>query len=403
MASTYLTPTAVTRAIATILHQKGNFLRRINKQYDAQYAVDGQRKGGGSLKIRLPNQWSVRTGTTMNVQDVVEDSVTLTIGTMKGVDMNFSDTDLALSIEDFTQRFITPAVTVLVSSIEADLIQDCANGISNVVDNDAAAISFLNVMQARQKLIENLAPDDDTDLTLMLNPTHNTKLVDAIKGLYVPVPEIAAQYRGGMFRPAAGVGAVGVSTHLGDLTTGTGAKGDTSYNVTAVSADGLTLTVDTGSTTFKKGEKITVEGCNAVHPETKADLGYLKSFAVAADVGTSGTSITLTSPLLSSGARQTVSAAPASNGAVSKLCAGNGEKMNRTMYFHRDCYAVAFADLENPKKYGAWGDTQVVDGISVRLWRQGDIVNGNFPCRLDVLYGGKIIRPQLGSLIHADA
>jgi len=44
----------------------------------------------------------------------------------------------------------------------------------------------------------------------------------------------------------------------------------------------------------------------------------------------------------------------------------------------------------------------VVDNISVRLWRQGDIVNGTFPCRLDVLYGYKAIRPQLACRIHAD-
>ena len=410
MASTYLTPTAVTRAIAVVLHQKATFLKRINMQYDAQYAVEGQRKGGGSIKIRLPNQYTVRTGTVMNVQDTTEDSVTLTIGTMKGVDLKFNDTDLALSIEDFTKRFIDPAVAVLVSSIEADVLLGCVNRVPNLIDNGGAAISFRNIMDARRKLQENLAPNDESNLSLLLSPLHNAGYADATKGLFVPAAQLGQQYVSGMVGPMAGVGYVGTSTHLSDLTTGTAAEGDTSYNVTAVSADGYTLTVDTGTTVLVAGDVITIGAagtCNAVHPETKADLGYLAQFAVDSVSPAAGThtSIVLSTPLLGPLAlgRQTVLAAAATNAAVNKVAAGNGDKVNRSTYFHRDAFAVAFADLENPSKYGAWGSTEVMDNVSCRLWRQGNIVDGTFPCRLDVLYGYKAIRPRMACRIHADS
>jgi hypothetical protein len=39
----------------------------------------------------------------------------------------------------------------------------------------------------------------------------------------------------------------------------------------------------------------------------------------------------------------------------------------------------------------------------MRIVRQYDINNDQFPCRLDVLYGYKAIRPQLACRIHADA
>jgi hypothetical protein len=415
MASTYLTPTAVTRAIAVELHEQGKFLRRINRQYDAQYAADGQRKGGGSIKIRMPNEYSVRTGTVMNVQDTAEVSETLTIGTMKGVDLSFTDTDLALSIEDFTKRFITPAVKVLVSNIEADIITGCANKVANMVDNDGNAISFLNVMNAKRKLIENLAPDDQDDLSLFLAPKHVPTYIDAVKGLYTPGSLLGEQYRTGMMGLVAGVGWVDSSTHLTDLTTGTNSKGDTTYDTDIAAGEdngsvGATgINIDTGSGTFKVGEVFEIESVNAVHPETKADLGYRKQFVVTEDaaggantllkfsVGIGGhTGIDATT------ARQNVSAAAVDGKIIYKVGAGNAETLNRSLYFHRDAFAVSFADLENPKKYGAWGDTQVVDNISVRLWRQGDITNGTFPCRLDVLYGYKAIRPQLACRIHAD-
>lgn len=401
MANVILTPTAVTRAVAVVLHQKGKFLRRINQQYDAQYSADGQRKGGGSIKIRLPNEYTVRTGTVMNVQDTSEVSETLTIATMKGVDMAFSDSDLALSIEDFSKRIIEPAVKVLVSNIEADIIGGSANAVANFVDSDASAFAFLDIMKARQKLIENLAPDDEDDLSLFLSPTHTTKYVDAVKGLFVPGGTIGAQYKDGMVGLVAGVGWVGNSTHLTDLVTGTAAK-TTVYLSNGVAQVGAAITVDGGTTTFLVGDRITFAGTNAVHPETKADLGYLKQFVITANSGASATSLAISPTIVLAGARQNVTAAVADNSAVVKLGAGASEKTNRSLYFNRNFCAVAFADLENPSKYGAWGDTQVVDTVSARVWRAGDIVNGKFLSRIDCLYGFKVIRPQLAAVIHAD-
>ena len=61
MTNTILTPTAVTRKALMILHQKLNFVGNINRQYDDSFAKSGA-KIGDSLKIRLPNEYSVRTG-----------------------------------------------------------------------------------------------------------------------------------------------------------------------------------------------------------------------------------------------------------------------------------------------------------------------------------------------------
>jgi hypothetical protein len=36
------------------------------------------------------------------------------------------------------------------------------------------------------------------------------------------------------------------------------------------------------------------------------------------------------------------------------------------------------------------------NGISLRIVRQYDINNDRMPCRIDVLYGAAVIRPQLG-------
>ncbi len=415
MSHTILTPTAVTRAAAVILHEEGKLLRRVNRQFDKSASVSDGRKTGGSIKIRMPNQYTVRRTWTMNAQDVEEKSETLTIGQVFGVDLQFTDDELSLKIEDFGDRILRPAVRRLVADIEAYFYADFVNSIGNCIDNDAAAMSFLNVMQARQRLVENLAPDDDNDLSLALSPTHNTKLVDALKGLFVPGQTLGSQYKSGMMLPVAGVGSVFVSTHATNLLTGTNSKGDTTYDTDIAAAEvsgtdgALGINIDTGSGTFKAGEIFEIESVNAVHPETKADLGYRKQFAVLADAaGGANTELKFypisggDAGIVASGARQNVSAAPADGKIIYKVGAGNAELLNRSLYFHRDAYAVAFAKLQDPAKFGAWGASETVDDINVRIWRDRDITNSQFPIRLDVYCGGKTIRPELACRIHAD-
>src|SRR5436190_22085222 len=99
MANTLLTPTQVTRKALMILHQKMNFVGSINRDYDDSFAKDGA-KIGDTLKIRLPNQYTVRNGATLAPQDTTEQTVSLQVGTQKGVDVNFSSNELTLSLDD---------------------------------------------------------------------------------------------------------------------------------------------------------------------------------------------------------------------------------------------------------------------------------------------------------------
>jgi len=105
MANTLLTATAVTREALRILHQKLNFVGKTNRQYDDSFAKTGA-KIGDSLKIRLPNEYVVRTGAALSAQDTTETSVDLQVATQKGVDLNFTSVDLTLDIDDFSDRIL---------------------------------------------------------------------------------------------------------------------------------------------------------------------------------------------------------------------------------------------------------------------------------------------------------
>ena len=45
---------------------------------------------------------------------------------------------------------------------------------------------------------------------------------------------------------------------------------------------------------------------------------------------------------------------------------------------------------------------EVYDGISMALVRDFSISDRSFPCRIDVLYGYKTLRPEWACRLHAD-
>lgn len=402
MSNSILTPTAVTREALRILHAKLNFVGNINRTYDDSFAQSGA-KIGDSLKIRLPNEYTVRTGKTLNAQDTSETSTTLTVATQKGVDINFSSAELTMSLDDFSSRVLEPAMSVLAANIEADALsmyKDVYNEVSDV----GAAITIDDVLWANEKLTNQLAPADMR--SLLLTPRNNRDLVNGATTLYNDRTKVSEQFRKGLIgNEFFGFDSVYQNTMLKLHTTGTDdGTGDYLTDIAAGEADGSAgeLNIDTGAGSFKKGDIITIVGVNAVHPETKQDLGYLKQFVVTADAtpGAGGGSIFISPSIISSGARQNVSAAPADGVQIFKresddtTAIGNAADYYVGLGFHRDAFAFATADLIMPKGVD-FSAREVMDGLSMRIVRQYDINNDNLPCRIDLLYGYKAIRPEL--------
>jgi hypothetical protein len=399
MSNSLLTPTKILREAGRLFHNKAKFLNSVNRQYDNQYAQSGA-KVGYSITLRDRNAYTVTTGATLVTQDTTEASQVLTLGTQKHVGMNFQSNDLALVIDDFSERYLKPAMAVLVANVENDVLTSMIKQVGNMIDDDANAYSFLDTAKARQRLMEELTPEDD-DLSLMLCPTHVTKYMDATKGLFTPQGKLGEQYGSGMVKDALGFN-IFSTPQLTTEKTGTCAK-TTGYSIDSTgTVTGSTITTKTGTNTFLKGDVITIATLNAVHPETKADLGYLKQFVVTADSGASAATLSIRPPLTPTGAKQNVSAAITADQVIVKVGAGASETYTQSLAYHKDAFIFATADLEDPSKYGAWGAVQQMDNLSMRIWRQGDIINDKFPTRIDIFYGSLARYPNMACRIHAD-
>ncbi len=316
MANTILTPTMVTREALRILHQKLNFIRSINRQYDDQFAKVGA-KIGTSLKIRLPNQYTVRTGATLSVNDTAENSVTLTLGTQKGVDLNFTSVDLTLSLDDFAKRILDPAMSVLAAAIESDALS-MWQSVYNQVNNVGSAITLLQILQGRKSLVDNLTPAGKW--TALLCTQDNVDLVNALKGLFQDSQEIAEQYSEGYMGRTGGFDFV-ENTLWQKQASGTEVAAPSStITVNGANQTGAAITVTNGSSkTLVVGDIITFAGCNRCHPETKADTGALQQFVVTSALASNGTSIAISPAIVTSGATQNCIASPTNSQAINKI------------------------------------------------------------------------------------
>jgi len=393
MANTLLTPSVITKEALAILHQKLSFIGGINRQYDSSYAKSGARIGN-DLKIRLPNEFTVRSGATLSAQNVVESSTTLTVDTQKGVDFEFTSEELTMHIDEFKSRYLEPAMSVLAANMEADALS-MYKEVPNFYDGVSAADSLANQTQAGKLLTDSLAPLSQR--TIMRNTQATVDFLADTKGLFQSANQIGKQYRDGSLGMISGFECF-ESTLVPSHTTGTAVEGDTLYNVSGASQSGSTLVVGTGATTFLKGDVITIAGCNAVHPETQASTGVAKSFVVTADSGTSATSLSISPAIVLTGGGQNVSAAPTDAGAITKLGGGASSTWQQNLAFHKDAFAFASADLVLPNGVD-FAAREVMDGISMRIVKDYDITNDKFPCRIDVLYGYKAIRPELAARV----
>jgi hypothetical protein len=342
----------------------------------------------------MPNQYTVRSGSVLAVQDTVETSQVLTVATQKGVDTLFNSQDLTLTIDEFSKRYLQPAMSVLATAIENDALS-MIKDVYNAVDDNAAAFSYKDFANARKLLNLYLAPDMDRCATL--TPGHVVSFLDAIKGFFNPQESVSRPYLTGKIGKVNGFSTY-ENTVLNNFKTGT-ALATTGYTATLTSGS-ATVAITGTTTTFLKGDIVTFAGVDAVDPETKVDRGFVQQFVVTADSGASPTSITVSPTPQLTGATQNVSSL-GSSPAVTKVGGGASASYQQSLVFHPEAFTFVSADLIDVSKFGTWGARQVMDGISMRIARQYDIVNDAIPCRIDVLYGYKTLRPQLACRIIA--
>ncbi len=396
MSNSLLTIDMITRKALEILENNLVLTRNVNRQYDDSFATEGA-KIGSTLRIRLPDRALVTDGAALQVQDDNEQFTTLTVDKQKHIGVNFTTAELTMQLDDFADRVLKPRISQLAASIDAD-VAGAFSRIGNSVGTPGAAPSTsLVLLQAQQKLNENAAMMSPRYATV--NPAANAGLVEGLKGLFNPTDTISKQFKNGMMGTGVlGFDEINMSQSIKQFTTGsrTATGGSTSAAVTAEGATTIAITGAGANATVRAGDVFTVADCFAVNPQTRETTGSLFQFVVLADVTLSGAGAgdLTVSPMYSSGhALATVNALPGNSKAVVFIGTASTAYPQNLIY-HKDAITFATADLLLPQGVDM-AARAVHNGISLRVVRQYDINNDRLPCRIDVLYGYSVIRPQM--------
>lgn len=402
--TTLLTIDMVTRETLRVAHEKLQFIGTIDRSYDDSYGRTGA-KIGSVLRVRKPNQYTRTTGSrVMDVQDQLERSASITLATQDHVDMRFNSAELALTIDDFSQRYIVPAVSVLASGIESDAIAFCTKATWNTAGTAGTpGADLLGVGAARAKLNQNLAPKDG-NRSIQYDSVNMGTLVNALKGLFQDSSQIKEQYREGMIGRTA-MADWYENDRMWTLTNGSDVTGTT--DAASLVTDGGT-TVDMHTTVAVAaqvvGQVFTIAGIYACHPETKAILpgAPLQQFTITAI----GATTTTVAPAIYLGLSP-------STAQFQNVCTSAGAKLALTTFnsatltfigaastsyvqnlmYHKEAFQFVSADLPIMDD-AAKCVRRTQDGISMRVWQASDIRNDEQLMRIDTLYGFAALRPE---------
>jgi hypothetical protein len=385
----------ITRKALEILENNLVITRNVNRQYDDSFAVQGA-KIGTTLRIRLPDRALVTDGAALQVQDDNEQFTTLTVASQKHIGVNFTTAEMTMQLDDFAERVLKPRISQLAASIDADVANSFQNVFQSVGTPGTTPSTTSVLLAAQQKLNEAAAVMSPRYVTV--NPAANAALIEGMKGLFNPVSTISAQFKNGMFGEGIlGFNELNMSQSIKQFTTGSRTGAHTVTTTVATQGASSIAITGTGTQTIKKGDVFTIADCYAVNPQTRESTGSLQQFVVTEDVtAVAGAYATVKiSPAIytASNALATVDSFPVAGKTVTFLGSASTQYPQNLVY-HRDAIAFATADLLMPQGVDM-ASRQVHNGISMRVVRQYDINNDRMPCRIDVLYGYSVIRPQM--------
>lgn len=395
MSNSLLTIDMVTNEAVRLWSQTNAFLRNINRQYDDQFARTGA-KIGNTLRIRLPNDYVVNTGPAITPQGTNEQNTTLTVATQKNVPVSFGTAEKTMSLDDFSERVLAPAVNRLAASVASDLMT-LANSSCNFVQKTSGGVGVSpdakTWLLAGAALDQNLAPR--MDRKIILDPITQANTVSSLAGLLNPQQKIGGQYETGLITKDT----LGFDWMYDQTTTvhtvGTFSAG----TVAGANQTGNTLTTNAITGTLKKGDIITLQSVNAINRLTGQDQGALRQFVVTANVNSGATSIPIYPSIVPAPAAfNTVTASPA-DGATISLVAVASSQYRQNLAFYPEAFTMATADLEMPTSGVVSAARAEFDGVAMRMIEAYDVMSDQLITRLDILYGFAAIRPEWAAVV----
>lgn len=402
MSNTLITPTVIAKEALFQLKNNCVMANLVHRAYEREW-----QQGvlpGATVNIRKPVKFVASNGASRSNQDVSESNTSLVVNKQKHVSWNFSSQELSLTIQEYSERYIVPAIIALANQVDTDLTALFVDTFLSTGTDGTAPSTFKDLADMAQLLDEHSVPQEMR--CLVLNPAGHWAIADGLKGVFQPTMVED-------FLRRAALGRIGGFEIFSDqnIKTHTAGENDASTPLTkGGTQDGATLATDgweASTDVLKAGDIITIEGVNDVNPISRADLGYLKQFVVTADV-TSNASTSTDSPVAISPAivfdgkaydNVTNKAADGKIITVVNNDGADGTTHAANLAFHKNAFALAMVPMVMPDG-AVWKGQETADGFSIRVVKDYDIANDIEIIRLDILYGVKTIYPDIAGRLR---
>lgn len=408
MANTALTASVIAKEALVILENNLGVLNTFHRAQEDEFdkRVNGY-KVGDTISIRRPADFTVRSGATMSLQDVIEGKTTLTIDQQKGIDFQFSSTDLTLKISDLSERVIKPAMSRLVNEVVYDCLSQFTPFVYNWVGTPNTAMdSFADFYKGPERMNQMAIPLEDR--YAVLNPGDHAAMLGNLTGLYIE-KDARDAYRNGSLGNIGGCDTM-MTQVMPTQTWGTAdnttplVKGAAQQVTYDTAKNAWTQTLDTdgwdNSATITAGTVFTIQDCYMVNPKTKRRTNILQQFVVQSDItahasgGT--TTLTIAPPIIITGPHQTVEFTSDMDDNTITINGAASATYSQNLFYHKNAFALAMVPMEMPQG-ASNGSRQSYKGISVRVIPIYDGINDISKWRLDLLYGRKLIDPRLAT------
>lgn len=406
MPNTFLTPKVYANTMLALLKNQLVMGKLVTTSLKDEF-----KSIGNTVYVKRPPEFILRTGSVANAQNIIQGEAPVTIDTQAGVDIKLTEIDAALNIDQLGKNAVMQSAAATIAQGIDQAIMNEVLEFPNWVGTPGETInSITDFFKGPERLDDMAVPQN------MRNSVLSTRdywaQAGSMTGLYQYEGEVANNALKKARLPIMGNVDAFMTQNVVNLVTGTrttsaaaqvdGASQAVAYTAINTGANAYTQTLNlkglTNGHTIKRGETFAIAGVFAVNPRSKATMDYLQQFVVLEDVIVSGTTavVRIANPIITSGAYQTVSAAPADSAAVTWLgSASTGYRQNAV--FHKSAISLVFVKPVMPTTGEAAYSTDPETGITIRYWQFSDGINDEHYHRWDVFCGCANADRRLGT------
>lgn len=403
MPNTFLTPNWVTTDTATGFLDSTQLIGRFDRQWDDSfYNKPEGAQIGDTCQVRIEQRWLATEGQALQQQAILNQTVPITVNHQFNVGMGWSSAQATLEVEEVQSRYTRPAGKRLAAKWDRVAGSEVYKSVSFSVGQPGANISSNLTWQDATALLQEQAVPDD--FMAVLSPTQQAVLTSSNQTSFNPQKYIGEEaFKAGKFSGYA----LGVKEWFTDPLLPMHTTGTFTASTPAVNGSGLTgsslATDGWGTYALKEGDVFTLDGVYSTNPlEQDLNMGRLMQFTLTADVsGSTTATLSFTPAIVTSGALQNVTNAPADNAAISFL--GSTGTVGGTMsaiasrqnlLFHSSAFAFVMVDLNRDlagAKVGYTSDKET--RVKMRWAQQWNGQTDQSLSRIDTIGGVAAILP----------